>query len=116
MIEQFFTWIGMSFGAAIILAFIFVVFVVIPYALVDFFSKTIAAYKTIGVGRIELREGYSRLGVSTRWASRNLLATGCCLHSGNRWLVSLYYTHPFKWKIVNHWDNVSDTEDSEEAE
>lgn len=109
-------WTGALVWGAMIGVCWVIVCLALPYALLDFISKTIAAWQLIGKGRVSLKPGWTRIGVAADWAWLNLLDRKCYLHSGNDWLVTLYYAHPLKWEIVSHWDHIDGSDDDEDED
>ncbi|WP_158701028.1 hypothetical protein [Phytohalomonas tamaricis] len=113
MSDTVFMWTGAFIWGAMIGACWVVVCVVIPYTVIDFISKTIAAWVFLGKGHVQLKAGWSRLGTAANYGWHMLLARKCQLHSNNNWMVSLYYSHPFKWQVVSHWDEVEEVEEDD---
>lgn len=114
MIDAVLMWTGAIVWGAMVGFCALVAFVAIPYTLLDFLSKTVAAWVFIGEGRVNLHPGWSRLGAASAFAFDHLLERECELHSGNNWLVSLVYSHPLKWRIINHWDRMDESDVEEE--
>ncbi len=114
--ETLFLWTGAVIWGAMIGFCWLIACIAIPYLLIGFVSKAIAAWVFIGKGRVELEPGWTRAGAALSLAWDHFLSGEFTYHSGNEWLASLEYTHPLKWKVYSRWDYMAaEDEDDEEA-